>query len=155
VDAEDALFRHPSLALGGDEFPDSVLSDKLQVFDLAHAISRAVTLVEVPQPVAGKLRAMAAEFAGAFSADAEAAVNPRFGLVLLGFVAAVARVILTQVRFTDAAVHPARGDEILDYFPLHLDRPLLAVEFRPHNVIVLHRQDVPLKSPGSWSDLSN
>ena len=113
VDAEDAFFADPPPALHGDEFPDSVLSDKFQVFHLAHAIFRAVAVIEVPQPVAGKLQAVAAEFAGAFGTDAQSAVDAGLGLVLFGVVASVAGVTLAQVGFTDAAVHPAGGDEVL------------------------------------------
>jgi hypothetical protein len=64
---------------------------------------------------------MAAEFAGPFVADAQSALDTGFGLVPFGVVAAVAGVLLPQVRFADAAVHPARGDEILSDPVWHLD----------------------------------
>jgi len=67
----------------------------------------------VLESVAGEVRAVTAEFAGAFLAEAESAIDPCFGFVLLGFVAAVARVMLAQVGAADSAVHPARGDQVL------------------------------------------
>ena len=112
VDAEDALVTNPFLALRLQEFPDSLVPDALQVFNLAHAVFRAIAVVEVPEAVAGELRAMATEFAASFVANAQAAVDAGFGLVLLGLVAAVARIVFAQERSANPAIHPARGDKI-------------------------------------------
>jgi hypothetical protein len=120
VDAEDAFFRHPPLALIHQEFPYSLVPYACQVFDLAHAVPRPVSVIEVPQSVTGELRAIATELADAFVANAQSAVHSGFGLVLFGVVAAVARVVLPQERFADAAVHPARGDQIFGEPVWHL-----------------------------------
>jgi hypothetical protein len=56
---------------------------------------------------------MATKSAGAFGADAHLTVYAGFGFVLLGLSAAVAGILLPQVRLADAAVHPAWGDEIM------------------------------------------
>src|SRR5512143_2498120 len=84
VDAEDALVTNPSLALRLQELPDSLFPDALQVFNLAHAVFRAVAMVEVPEAVAGELQAMATELAASFVANAQAAVDAGFGLVQFG-----------------------------------------------------------------------
>ena len=108
VDAEDAFFADPPLALRGNEFADSVLSDKFQIFDLAHAVFCPVTFIEMLEPLAGEFRAVAAEAALALSADAQAAMLS--GLVLLEVNAAEARVFRPQIGFADAAIHSAWGD---------------------------------------------
>ena len=72
VGAEGALVTNPSLALRLQEFPDSLVPDALQVFNLAYAVFRAVAMVEVPEAVAGELRAMATELAATFVASAVA-----------------------------------------------------------------------------------
>ncbi len=124
VDAENALFADPPVALRGNEFPDSVLSDVFQIFDLAHAVSGAVTLVEVAEPVAGEFGAMATESARSFITDAEAAVDTGFGLVLLGVVAPFAGILFPQVGLADAAIHPARGNEALSNRGSHSNPPV-------------------------------
>jgi hypothetical protein len=70
VDAEDAFFGYPSFALSSDKFSYSVLSYKFQIFDLAHAIFRAVASIEILEPFAREFGTVAAELAGAFGADA-------------------------------------------------------------------------------------
>lgn len=112
VDAEDALVTNPSLALRLQELPDSLFPDALQVFNLAHAVFRAVAMVEVPEAVAGELQAMATERAASFVANAQAAVDAGFGLVQFGIIAAVARIVFAQERSANPAIHPARGDKI-------------------------------------------
>ena len=69
-------------------------------------------MIEVPQSVTGELRAIATELAGALVANAQSAVHPGFGFVLLSVIATVARVMLPQERLADAAVHPAGGDQV-------------------------------------------
>lgn len=59
VDVEDAAWGDPFLALRRHEFRDSVLADIFEVFDLAHAVFRAVPMVQVPEAVAGEVRAVA------------------------------------------------------------------------------------------------
>ncbi len=113
VDAEDASFGNPPFALCGHEFLYPLAPDKLEVVNLAHAIPRPVPVIQVPQSLAGKLEAVAAELAGAFVANAQPAVDAGLGLVLLGIVAAAARIVLAQVRFADSAIHPARRNQVL------------------------------------------
>jgi hypothetical protein len=113
VDAEDAFCGYPSLALRRDEFPYAFVPDKLEVFDFTHAVPGTVSVIEVAQTVAGELRAVATELACTLCANAQAAVNARFGFVLFGIPATLARVMLAQERSTDATVHSASGDMIL------------------------------------------
>lgn len=108
MDAEDAFGGDPLFALRDHEFPYPFVPDEFEVFDFTHAVFRAVAVIQVPEPLAGKLRAIAAEFSGAFPAEAQAAV--RTGPVLFEISAAAAGVLLPQVRLADAAVHPTRGD---------------------------------------------
>ena len=123
MDAEDASFRHPLLALGCDELPDSVLADELQVLDLAHAVFREVALVEVAQPAAWEFRAMTTELAGAFLADAQLAVHSGLGLVLFSVPTAVAGVMLAQEGLADAAIHAAGSDHVLGDWVFHAEGP--------------------------------
>ena len=119
VDAEGAFFGGPSSAFGGHEFPDAIVPYELQVFELAHAVTRPIPVIEVPQPVAGELRAVATKLAPAFAADPQTAMYPGLGLVQPGVVAAVAGILFPQECFADAAVHPARGDQILGDSVMH------------------------------------
>ena len=83
MDAEDALIGYPFFALGDDEFSYSVVSDKLQVFDLAHPVFCPVAFVEMPEPGAWKFRAIKAETTLAFGANSEAAFYAGHWFVLL------------------------------------------------------------------------
>jgi len=112
VDAEDALFGNPSFAFSLHEFPDAVISDIFQIFNLAHAVPGPVSFIQVFQPIARKLRAVAAEITGTFFAHPESAIQPGPGLVLLRIAATMARIPLPQIGPANPAVHSARGYEI-------------------------------------------
>ena len=113
VDAEDAFRGDPLFALGGDKFSYSVPSDKFEVFDFAHAVFCPVTFIQALEPFAGKLRTMAAVLPGALGADAQAAMRAGFWPFFFKVSAAVAGIPWSQVRSTDAAVHPAWCDQVL------------------------------------------
>ena len=112
MNAEDSFFGYPSLPLPLNELPYSLVLYELEVFDLTHAISRPVPVIEVPQSIAGKFPAIATEPAGAFAANTQRALHAGLGLVLLGVVASVAGMVLPQERSADSTIHPARGYEV-------------------------------------------
>jgi hypothetical protein len=119
VDAEDAFFGEPSLALCGHEISNSFFSNKFQVFDLAHAVFCAVAFIHDREPVAREFRALATEIAGAFCAGAHFAVCAGHGHVLFSVLAAVTGVLFAQEGHADAAIHSARGDKVLSNFIFH------------------------------------
>jgi hypothetical protein len=119
VDAEDAFFGYPSLALCGHEFSYSFFLNKFQVLDLAHAVFCAVAFIHDPEPVAREFRALATEIAGAFYAGAHLAVGAGHGHVLFSVLAALAGILFAQEGPADAAVHSARGDKVLGNFIFH------------------------------------
>ena len=119
VDAEGAFVGDPALALGGDKFSDAVLFDKFQVFDLAHAVFCSVAFVELPEAGAWELRAIAAEFSGAFGADSKSAFYAGDRLGLLDVFASRAGIFFAQVSLADAAIHAAWGDQVLGDWAFH------------------------------------
>jgi hypothetical protein len=112
VDAKDALGGYPPFVFQLDEFPDPLFPYEFQVPDFAHAVPGAVTVIQVPEPVAGKFGAVAAKPSLAFSAGPQPAIYSCLGLVLLRVEATVAGVVGPQMGPADAAIHAARRDEL-------------------------------------------
>jgi hypothetical protein len=105
-----ALRTCPPLLFMSNKFPNSEVSNKLKIFDHTHAIFCPVTLVQIPQPAAGKagtLKTVFIRFSGLFACF-YAANNamPRLQCVA-GIPAARAPIFYTEMSYTQGAVHPA------------------------------------------------
>lgn len=125
VDTEDAFHGNPSFALRGHKSSNSVFLYKFQVFDFAHTVFGPVAFIEMPEPIAGKFRAVAAEFAVAFGAGAHVAIHAGFRHILLGIIAAVTGIVIAQEGSADAAVHPAGSDQSSSDGIWHSENPII------------------------------
>ncbi|HXJ88105.1 MAG TPA: hypothetical protein VMS18_14885 [Candidatus Binatia bacterium] len=118
---KDAPPGKPPFAFVLDKFLDPFGLDEFQVFDFAHAVSRPIAVIEMPEAIARKFGACTAEPAGAFAANTYGTFDTCFWSILIGKVAPRAGIVSSQMGLADGAIHATGGDEFeIKFFPRHL-----------------------------------
>ncbi len=104
----------PALLLAGDELFESEEADALEILDHAHAVSRAIALVYVPNAIAGVFSAFKAEAPCTqvgLGAGPYLARGTRFGHHGAVAIAARADILRPHIGVTKSAVHPTGCDD--------------------------------------------